>query len=128
MVQSENRLNRCILPLAMAMNYQQAHVGYQIKESGKNISMLVANNKATFTKATGRIVFLPTVGINNKPSKNNCNWRRADRLDAIYRYRRKGDQVSVFDFEWTSEIVNKVKPIPINVFFKAIFPVILNKK
>jgi hypothetical protein len=24
--------------------------------------------------------------------------------------------------------VNKVKPIPINVFFKAIFPVILNKK
>ena len=69
-----------------------------------NISMLVINNKATFTKkAKGQIVF----SCNNgeaieetftkllKTNKSQTLWLQAKGID------KEGDIVSTFDFEWT---------------------------
>jgi hypothetical protein len=76
----------------------------KIKETGKPISMLVANNKATFTKkATGRISFLCEDGfkldeaIANtvKTGEGQTVWMRSIATN------EKGEQVSVMDFEWT---------------------------
>ncbi len=79
----------------------------QIKESGKSISMLVANNKGTFTKkATGRITFtcndghLITEAIKNTiaTGEGQTLWMKSIGTD------EKGDQVSVMEFEWTIRI------------------------
>jgi len=79
----------------------------QVKESGKNVSMLVANNKATFTKkATGKIVFTcKDGGLTNEAIRKTIEtkegqtvWMQSIGTD------EKGDQVSIFDFEWTVKL------------------------
>ena len=76
----------------------------KIKESGKPISMLVANNKGTFTKkATGRINFLCEDG--NKlddaiqktieTKEGQTIWMKSTATN------EKGETVSIMDFEWT---------------------------
>lgn len=76
----------------------------KIQNSGKNISMLVANNKANFSKkAKGKIVFTCEDGakIDDALRKaietgiGQTFWMTAIGKDAI------GDIVSTFDFEWT---------------------------
>ena len=93
---------------AMAAEFTTgALVMYQIKQSGKSISMLVANNSATFTKkATGRITFTCKEGaiieetINRAISSNEGQtiW-----LTSIGE-NEKGEQVSEFKFEWTIKV------------------------
>lgn len=75
-----------------------------IKESGAPVSMLVANNKASFLKkARGRIRFTCTdvqkirAAIDETLANGEgvtC-WMHAEGVDA------QGDVVSRFDFEWT---------------------------
>lgn len=75
-----------------------------IEESGKSISMLVANNKATFTKkARGRINFTCNDGhlireaikTTVETGEGQTFWMKSTGTD------QDGDIVSVFDFEWT---------------------------
>lgn len=75
-----------------------------IKQSGKNISMLVASNRSTFTKkATGRINFTCQDGhLIDEAIKNTLAtgegqtfWMKSIGMN------EKGEQVSVFEFEWT---------------------------
>lgn len=84
-----------------------ALVMYQIKKSGKNISMLVANNKGNFTKkAKGRITFTCNDGtiIEDAIKKTIATgegqtlWLKSIGVDA------KGDQVSEMDFEWSVRV------------------------
>lgn len=81
-----------------------AMVMSKIKESNKNISMLVANNKATFLKkARGRILFNCTDGelIDKAIEKTIATgegqtvWMKSEGRDSA------GDIVSSFEFEWT---------------------------
>jgi hypothetical protein len=78
-----------------------------IKKSDQRISMLVANNKAMFSKkARGRITFSCTDGdliqkaIENaiKTQEGQTVWMKAEGKDS------KGDVVSVFEFEWTVKV------------------------
>jgi hypothetical protein len=82
-------------------------VMYQIKKSGKNISMLVANNKGNFTKkAKGRITFTCNDGniieeaINKTiaTEEGQTLWLKSIGID------EKGDQVSEMDFEWSVRV------------------------
>lgn len=84
-----------------------ALVMYHIKESGKNISMLVANNKGNFTKkATGRITFTCNDGhlIKEAIDKTIATkdgqtfWMKSIGIN------EKGEQVSEMDFEWSVRI------------------------
>ena len=84
-----------------------ALVMYQIKKSGKKISMLVSNNKGNFSKkATGRITFTCNEGhlieeaINETIASNEGQtiWLKSIGVD------EKGDQVSEMDFEWSVRI------------------------
>ena len=84
-----------------------ALVMYQIKKSGKNISMLVANNKGNFTKkAKGRITFTCNQGhlIEEAIQKTITTgegetlWLKSIGID------EKGDQVSEMDFEWSVRV------------------------
>ncbi len=84
-----------------------AMVMAKIKESNKNISMLVANNKATFSKkARGRILYSCKDGalINAAIEKTISTgegqtiWMKSEGKDAV------GDEVSVFEFEWTLKV------------------------
>ena len=84
-----------------------ALVMYHIKESGKNISMLVANNKGNFTKkATGRITFTCNDGnlIHDAIQKTiqtgdgQTFWMKSIGIN------EKGEQVSEMDFEWSVRI------------------------
>ena len=79
-----------------------ALVMLKIKDSGKNVSMLVANNKASFTKkATGRITFTCNDGLKIDAALANAIatgqgqtvWLNATGVN------QEGVQVSVFDFE-----------------------------
>ena len=79
----------------------------KIKQSGKNISMLVANNNATFTKkATGRITFQCNEGhlvddaIKNavKTGEGQTIWMKANGTN------HDGVEVSSFNFEWTIKL------------------------
>lgn len=79
----------------------------KIKESGKNISMLVANNKASFSKkAKGRIMYSCTDGalINQAIEKTISTgegqtiWMKSEGKDSV------GDIVSIFEFEWTLKV------------------------
>lgn len=85
-------------------------VMYQIKESGKNISMLVANNKATFTKkAKGRITFECNQGNLIKETIQkaiNTNEGQTIWLTSIGTD-EKGDQVSEMQFEWSVKVKGK---------------------
>lgn len=84
-----------------------ALVMYQIKKSNQKISMLVANNKANFTKkATGKITFTCLDGnkielaINNTlaTGEGQTFWMKSIGVDEI------GTQVSEMDFEWSIKI------------------------
>lgn len=76
----------------------------EIKESGKKISMLVASNKAVFTKkAVGRITFTCNDGGKIRQAIEQAVqtgegvtcWMQSVALN------EKGEQISVMDFEWT---------------------------
>lgn len=80
-----------------------------IKESDQKISMLVANNKASFfKKATGRITFRCEDGLKIKEAiaqtiatgEGQTCWMKAEGVN------KDGIVVSIFEFEWTV----KVKP------------------
>lgn len=84
-----------------------ALVMYHIDKSGKKISMLVANNKSTFTKkARGRITFTCNDGhlIENAiktaiaTGEGQTFWMKSIGVD------EKGDQVSELDFEWSIKV------------------------
>lgn len=84
-----------------------ALVMLHIKKSGRNISMLVANNRGTFTKkATGRITFscndghLITTAIEKTiaTGEGQTFWMKSIGTD------EKGDQVSIMEFEWTVRV------------------------
>lgn len=84
-----------------------ALVMQQIKASNKKISMLVARNKAVFTKkATGRIIFTCVEGhmVNQAIEKTIASgkgqtfWMKATGLNET------GEVVSEFDFEWTVKL------------------------
>ncbi|WP_136667063.1 DUF4442 domain-containing protein [Flavobacterium sp. H122] len=84
-----------------------ALVMMHIKKSGRAISMLVANNKGSFTKkATGRITFTCNDGhlITDAIEKTLATgegqtfWMKSIGTD------EKGDQVSVMEFEWTIRV------------------------
>ncbi|SCY13881.1 protein of unknown function [Nonlabens sp. Hel1_33_55] len=75
-----------------------------IKESDARVSMLVANNEATFTKkATGKITFTCTDGLAIKEAiektvttgQGQTVWMEATGIN------QDGIQVSKFRFEWT---------------------------
>lgn len=79
-------------------------VMFHIKESGKNISMLVAQNKAVFTKkATGKIIFSCNQGIlisdvikkAIETDEGQTIWLTSIGVN------EKGEQVSEMQFEWT---------------------------
>ncbi|WP_460219518.1 DUF4442 domain-containing protein [Psychroserpens sp. MEBiC05023] len=82
----------------------------KIKSSGKNISMLVANNNGTFTKkATGRITFTCTQGLDIDSAiakaittgEGQTIWLNSKGINA------EGIQVSDFNFEWTIKVKGK---------------------
>jgi hypothetical protein len=84
-----------------------ALVMQNIKESGKKISMLVANNKGNFTKkATGRITFTCQDGLSVTQTiqqsiatgEGQTVWLKAIGTN------EKGEQVSEMDFEWTLKL------------------------
>lgn len=84
-----------------------ALVMYQIKKSGKKISMLVANNKGNFTKkARGRITFVCKDGHLIEEAiqraiasgEGQTFWMKSIGTD------EKGDQVSEMDFEWSIKV------------------------
>ncbi len=75
-----------------------------IKKSEQNVSMLVANNKGSFSKkAIGRIFFICKDGIIIKETidraiqtgEGQTCWMRAEGFN------EKNESVSVFEFEWT---------------------------
>jgi Domain of unknown function (DUF4442) len=79
----------------------------QIRDSKKNISMLVANSKSNFTKkATGRITFTCNDGLlienavkqSIATNEGQTIWMKSIGID------EKGDQVSEFDFEWSIRV------------------------
>ncbi len=79
----------------------------KIKQSGKKISMLVANNNATFTKkATGRITFECNEGhlIDDaiktaiETGEGQTIWMKANGKN------QDGVDVSDFNFEWTIKV------------------------
>ncbi|ADV49998.1 DUF4442 domain-containing protein [Cellulophaga sp. E16_2] len=82
----------------------------QIKESGQKISMLVANNNASFTKkATGKITFtcedghLIQEGINKTVAtgEGQTIWMKSVGVNT------DGVVVSTFNFEWTIKLRKK---------------------
>ncbi|WP_297798200.1 DUF4442 domain-containing protein [uncultured Eudoraea sp.] len=84
-----------------------AMVSTQIRERGKNISMLVANNKANFSKkATGKITFTCQDGHKIKEAldqtiatgEGQTFWMKSVGLN------EQGLVVSTFDFEWTVKL------------------------
>lgn len=84
-----------------------ALVMMQIKNSGKNISMLVANNNGNFSKkATGRITFTCNDGhlIEDAIKKTIATgegqtiWMKSIGLN------EKGEQVSELNFEWSIKL------------------------
>jgi Domain of unknown function (DUF4442) len=79
----------------------------QIRNSGKNISMLVANNKSNFTKkATGRINFTCNDGYlidqaikaTVATGEGQTFWMKSVGIN------QKGEQVSEMDFEWSIRV------------------------
>jgi hypothetical protein len=84
-----------------------ALVMFQIKNKNKKISMLVANNKANFTKkATGRITFTCLDGYKIEDAikqtiasgEGQTFWMKSIGID------ESGTQVSEMDFEWSIKI------------------------
>jgi hypothetical protein len=93
---------------AMAAEFTTgALVMYQIKASGKNISMLVAQNKSVFTKkATGRITFTCNQGAAIKETIQrtiDTNQGQTIWLTSVGK-NENGEQVSEMQFEWTLKV------------------------
>jgi hypothetical protein len=81
-----------------------ALVMYHIKSSGRNISMLVANNKGNFTKkARGRITFTCTDGhlIQQAIEKTIATGEGQTFWMTSTGHDEAGDQVSLMEFEWS---------------------------
>lgn len=81
-----------------------AMVMLHIKESGEKISMLVAQNKAVFTKkATGKIIFICRDGslISQAVEKTLSTGQGETFWMRSIGYNEEGVEVSTFDFEWT---------------------------
>ena len=83
-----------------------------IQRSGRKISMLVAQNKATFTKkATGKIRFICkdyaviSSAIENTlaTGEGQTFWMRSVGLN------EQGKEVSIFEFEWTIKAKNSAE-------------------
>lgn len=81
-----------------------------INNSNQKIAMLVASNKATFSKkAVGRITFTTTDGAKIAKAiadtvstgEGQTFWMEAVGKDEV------GDEVSVFQFEWTIKLKSK---------------------
>ena len=79
----------------------------KIRESGKKVSMLVANNNASFTKkATGRITFTCKEGSRIdeaikkaiETGEGQTVWLNANGIN------KEGVLVSSFNFEWTLKV------------------------
>ena len=79
----------------------------QIQRSGKNVSMLVANNKGNFSKkATGRIAFVCDEGDlvvkaleeAIKTGEGQSFWMKSIGTN------ESGEEVSQMDFEWTIKV------------------------
>jgi hypothetical protein len=93
---------------AMAAEFTTgALVMLQVKKSGKSISMLVANNKSTFTKkATGRITFTCNQGSLIKETiqkaidtkEGQTVWLTSIGIN------EEGVQVSEMQFEWAIKV------------------------
>lgn len=84
-----------------------ALVMYHIKDSGKKISMLVANNKGNFSKkARGRITFTckdghliaDAIARTVATGEGQTFWMKSVGVDEA------GDQVSEMDFEWSVRV------------------------
>ena len=84
-----------------------ALVMYQIQKSKRKISMLVFSNKSSFTKkATGKITFTCTDGSKIataiqkaiETGEGQTCWMTSIGVN------EKGEQVSVFEFEWTLKV------------------------
>ncbi len=93
---------------AMAAEFTTgALVMLQIKQSGKSISMLVAQNKSVFTKkATGKIKFTCNQGNLIKETIQKAidtNEGQTIWLTSIGK-NEKGEQVSEMQFEWTIKV------------------------
>lgn len=78
-----------------------------IRRSGQPVSMLVAQNRSTFTKkATGRITFscpdgraiVDTISQAIATGEGQTLWMRSEGID------ENGDVVSRFEFEWTVKL------------------------
>jgi hypothetical protein len=93
---------------AMAAEFTTgALVMLQIKKSGANISMLVANNKSSFTKkATGRISFSCTEGnLIKETIQKAIDSKEGQTVWLTSRgVNEKGEQVSEMQFEWTIKV------------------------
>lgn len=81
-----------------------------IKKSGKNISMLVKSNNATFSKkATGKIIFecsdggrIPdAIQRSIETGEGQTFWMRSTGRNS------EGAEVSSFNFEWTIKVKNQ---------------------
>jgi len=81
-----------------------------IKESGRKISMLVAQNKAVFSKkATGKISFVcnngqlvfEAISKTIETGEGQTFWMKSIGVS------EDGAEVSVFDFEWTVKLKSK---------------------
>lgn len=79
----------------------------EIKKSGRNISMLVANNKGNFTKkATGKIIFTCHDGDKIQTAiqetistgQGQTFWMKSIGIN------QQGEQVSELDFEWSIRV------------------------
>ena len=84
-----------------------ALVMLQIKNSGREISMLVANNKGNFTKkATGRITFTCNDGhlIEEAIQRTIGNGEGQTFWMKSIGTNEKGEQVSEMDFEWSIRV------------------------
>ena len=93
---------------AMAAEFTTgALVMFHIKESKKNISMLVAQNKSVFTKkATGRITFTCNQGAAIKETIQrtiDTNQGQTIWLTSVGK-NENGEQVSEMQFEWTLKV------------------------
>lgn len=93
---------------AMAAEFTTgALVMFHIKQSNQNISMLVAQNKAMFTKkATGKIIFTCKQGNLIKETIQKATETKEGQtlwLTSIG-VNEQGEQVSEMQFEWTIKI------------------------
>ncbi|MFI8380159.1 DUF4442 domain-containing protein [Leeuwenhoekiella sp. NPDC079379] len=82
----------------------------QIKQSGHKISMLVANNKASFTKkATGKITFTCNDGhkIEEAIQKTIATGEGQTFWMQSVGTNKEGITVSTFDFQWTVRVKSK---------------------